>query len=435
VLLAMAAAAEARTRQHYGGTLRVETAGDPWAQADGMARRLVFDGLTAIGSDGGVRPALAVSWTSEDGFHRWQFRLRAGVRFHDGSALTSTAVAASLIGSCGSACPWGAVRAVGTVVVFTSDEAMPNLPVLLATDEFLIVNLQATGALSGTGPFAVSAIKDSALALIANGTAWSGRPFLDAIEIHGRRAISDQWLDISLGRADVADVPVDAIKQAQQQKLQLVMSKPVRVFAMRMEDSGSLSNQNVRAAIAHAVDRMSMTNVIFQKQATPTGALLPQGISGYAFLFPPERDLNKARELRGGLSVPLLTLEASASGWQQLAAQRVVLNLREAGINAQVVPAGGRRADMLLLTLRVTSADGDADLEQMIRASGETPAVPIGEDAGALHKAEREALDLYTIVPLADLRVAYAVGGRVRDFRLHYDGAPDLASASLEAAQ
>ena len=109
-LLLCAVAGAARTRPHYGGTLRVETAGDPLARPDGVARRLVFDGLTTIASDGSPHAALATSWTSEDGFHRWQFRLRPGVRFHDGSALTSSAVATSLTGSCGSGCPWGGRR-------------------------------------------------------------------------------------------------------------------------------------------------------------------------------------------------------------------------------------------------------------------------------------------------------------------------------------
>jgi peptide/nickel transport system substrate-binding protein len=85
----------ARTRPHYGGTLRVEIEGDPWQRPDGLARRLVFDGLTALDTNGEVRPALAVEWESENGDHRWQFRLRPGVHFHDGSPLTSVAVATS----------------------------------------------------------------------------------------------------------------------------------------------------------------------------------------------------------------------------------------------------------------------------------------------------------------------------------------------------
>ncbi len=51
-LLALPAAA--RTRPHYGGTLRVEIEGDPWQQPDGLARRLTLDGLTRMDADGVV---------------------------------------------------------------------------------------------------------------------------------------------------------------------------------------------------------------------------------------------------------------------------------------------------------------------------------------------------------------------------------------------
>ena len=94
--------AAARTRPHYGGTLHVEIENDPRQSPDGLTKRLVFDGLTALGADGMVRSALAVSWESDDNDHRWQFRLRPNVHFHDGSPLTSTAVVAWLNLTCNS---------------------------------------------------------------------------------------------------------------------------------------------------------------------------------------------------------------------------------------------------------------------------------------------------------------------------------------------
>lgn len=149
LLLALALSAPARTRPHYGGTLRVEIEADAW-QKNGMqngrlgsplARRLVFDGLTRVNADGEAQPALAVRWSTENSDHRWQFWIRPGIHFQDGTLLTASGVVASLTGSCGAGCPWTAVRAVGSTVVLTSDSAMPNLPTLLAGDDFLIVRL------------------------------------------------------------------------------------------------------------------------------------------------------------------------------------------------------------------------------------------------------------------------------------------------------
>ena len=59
LVAALALQAAARTRPHYGGTLRVEIEGDAWSAHAELARSLVFDGLTRIGADGAAHPALA----------------------------------------------------------------------------------------------------------------------------------------------------------------------------------------------------------------------------------------------------------------------------------------------------------------------------------------------------------------------------------------
>lgn len=431
-IAALVVPAAARTRPHYGGTLRVETAGDPLARPDGVARRLVYDGLTEAGPDGSLRAALAVSWSPENAGHRWQFRLRPGVQFHDGSPLTSVAVASSLMASCAGNCPWGSVRAVGGSVVFTSESPMPELPALLAADEFLIMEVSAAGSDGGTGPYQVASNSNNLLTLAANESSWQGRPFADTIEIRGRRSPADQSLDLSAGRADVVEVPSENIRAAQQQHLPLAVSAPVDVIALQLSNAGALANPNLRAAIACAVDRNVLASVIFQHQGIASAALLPQIISGFAFLFPPDRDLNKAHELRGGLTPPALTLAAPAGATFQLAAQRIALNLREAGLNIQLMPPGSDRADIALRTFRLTTADAAADLDAMARAAGES-APPVGSSAEAVYRAERELLDRRTLVPLVHLPIAWARSARVRDLRLRFDGSPDLASASLEA--
>ena len=229
LLAAVTLNAMARTRPHYGGILRVEIAGDAWERPNGIARRLVYDGLTQIDRGGVLRPALALTWESDNNNHRWQFRLRPGVHFHDGSPLTSGVVVVSLTSSCVADCPWGAVKAVGPLVVFTGDSPMPNLPLLLADDRFLIaLTVTADGKTPvgaiGTGPFQVTGFNNGALALTANENCWQGRPFADAMEIRVHRPVREQWLDLSVGRADVVEVPAEALRQAQQQRLSVLTS-------------------------------------------------------------------------------------------------------------------------------------------------------------------------------------------------------------------
>jgi hypothetical protein len=161
---------------------------------------------------------------------------------------------------------------------------------------------------------------------------------------------------------------------------------------------------------------------------------LPSALTGYSFLFPTERDLNKSHEKHGGLTPPPLTLAAEDGGTMQLAAQRLALNLHEAGFNVRVVAAGGAQpADLALRTLPLASNQPRAALESILRGAGLQTPVPEQPPAGLL-QVERNFLDAHTLIPLLYLPRAYAVGGRVRDLRLSTDGAPLLAEASLQDA-
>ncbi len=425
-----------RTRPHYGGTLRVEVSGDEIHSSGGFVLRLVLDGLTAPGADGTPQPALAVSWKSENADHRWEFQLRQGVQFQNGLPLTADRVVASLNLSCNGNCPWTSVHAVGSAVVFVSDGPEPNLPWLLAENQFLISLTDAGSGTAplcciGTGPFAFND-QEKPRSLVANDGYWGGRPFVDKIQIVTGRSIRDQWLDLSFGRADVVEVPPELLRQAQQQRLTVVASPPVELLALEISGTGALANPMLRGSIAEALDRSALFNVIFQKQGEVVASLLPQEMTGYSFVFPASRDLNKAHELRGGLSAPPLTLGVESGGTMMLAAQRIALNLHEAGFDVQPVDLNHvQHPDLTLRRLPIGGSDAAATMEGLLRAAGE-PAAVSRQSSAALFRAEKEFLDQRTLAPLLDLPRAYATGPRVRDFALNADGMPDLASASLE---
>ena len=438
LIAVLALPAVARTRPHYGGTLRVEVEGDGSKSSNGLIWRLEMDGLTQFGVDGTPRPALAIRWASENNDHRWQFWLRPAVQFRNGWPLTSAAVVASLTQSCPTNCPWTALHAVGASVVITSDSPMPNLPSLLAENQFLIHLMDAGDGKEppccvGTGPFQLA--QGLPLNLVANENYWGGRPFVDKVEILTNKSVRDQWLDLSVGRADLVEVPAEQLRQAQQQHLTVVASPPVTLLALAVSDSSVLSNPNLRAAIALAVDRNALSNVIFQKQGEVTASMLPGALTGYSFLFPTDRDLNKAHEVRGGLTSPTLTLAADNNPIMQLAAQRLALNLHEAGFTVQVTNAAtAQHKDLALLQLTLASSQPQPALESILRSVG--VATPVIENTPAgIYKMEREFLDTHTLIPLLYLPRAYAISGRVRDLRLSPDGTPLLADVSLQDAQ
>ena len=169
----------------------------------------------------------------------------------------------------------------------------------------------------------------------ANENAAGGRPFLDTVEVQlgrqpartGHRPGTRQGgrgRDRAFGSA-----PHHAARA------RVWSSAPVRllalVFGARVDDA------RVREALALAVDRAAIHNVLLQRQGEISGALLPQWLSGYAFLFSPAADLARARALVAGLppSARTLSLGVEDPAWQPIA-DRIALNARDAGLTVSV---------------------------------------------------------------------------------------------------
>ena len=56
------------------------------------AAAALFDTLTYLDDKGDAQPKLALSWTHSDDFKTWTFKLRPGVKFHDGTPFNAAAV-------------------------------------------------------------------------------------------------------------------------------------------------------------------------------------------------------------------------------------------------------------------------------------------------------------------------------------------------------
>ncbi len=61
-----------------------------------MVAAALFDTLTGRDANGKATPKLALSWTHSEDYKTWTFKLRPGVKFHDGTPFTAQAVAGPL---------------------------------------------------------------------------------------------------------------------------------------------------------------------------------------------------------------------------------------------------------------------------------------------------------------------------------------------------
>jgi hypothetical protein len=245
----------------------------------------------------------------------------------------------------------------------------------------------------------------------ADDSAPGGRPFLDSVQITLGRSLRDQSIDLELGKADLVELgPNELRRQVAGRKLWT--SSPVRVLALVF--SSRFDDARVREALALAVDRSAIHTVLFQRQGEVSGALLPQWISGYAFLFPSAVDLPRARSLIG--TSRSLTLGVEDAAMKPLA-DRIALNAHDAGLNVTVT-AQPATADVRLLELRIASPDPAKALAGLAATLGAPEPARI-DTPEALFNAERALLDGYRVIPLIHLPEVYGVGP-------HVHGAPGI---------
>jgi ABC-type transport system substrate-binding protein len=456
--LAICVRADASVRPQLGGTLRVHmgehiTSLDPrqWPselQKIAAAERLnslVFDRLTRLDARGTIQPALAVAWQHDAESKRWQFRIRENVKFSDGTLLTPPIAAMALQQLLGLSFD---VSANSDSVVIQADHSVPALPMQLSSGRFFIFHVAEDNSVSGTGPFRVvewpstGAPGPMKAAFVANETCWAGRPFADRIEIVEGADIRQQPDAISFGQADVVELSPSQVRRAWQRGVRAVSSEPVDLLAL-VPDPASPALQDERAlrAISLAIDRASIAEVILQKQALPAGGLLPNWISGYAHLFPPTFDLPHAKELLAAsgrefsANKPLVLVHDSGDAEAQAVADRVAVNLREAGITVRVAePAtsgkGASAAGSLrLVRHRLSAPDPAAALSELLVSLGKSPV-----EMQALEEvcaAERDEIDALRVIPLAHVTESYGLSPQVRDWMAPRWGGWDLADVWL----
>jgi peptide/nickel transport system substrate-binding protein len=454
--LTAAASAEASKRPQVGGVLRVQMSGriaaiDPrqWpaesikAGAADSIFSLVFDRLVRLDEHGAVQPALAISWQHDAQSKRWQFRLRDGVKFSDGSLLTPPIAAMALQQSLGVSFD---VSATPDSVVIQADHPLPNFSAELATGRYFIFHTGDDNSLTGTGPFRLdewpAAAASTKGTFVANETCWAGRPFVDKIELTMGVDFQQQANAISFGQADLVELPASEVRRTALRGVRTVSSDPVELFALVIDTSRpALQDARLRQAISLAIDRASIADVILQKQGLPAGSLLPNWISGYAHLFPAPPDLPRAKDLLAAsgraLSRPsrLVLFYDSSDAEAHAVADRVAVNLREVGIMVQVSgqSADGKTkaptADLRLVRHRISSPDPAAALSELLNALGEAAAEL--ETLEQIYAAERAPIDAFRVIPLVHVSESYGLSPQVRDWMAPRWGGWNLADVWL----
>ena len=439
-------AAVAETRPQYGGVLHVAmrtapTSLDPVdldratldpaknAEPDSFAQygltMLMFDTLVVTDESGRIQPRLATSWQASPGSQRRQFRIRRGVKFHDGTPLSAEIAAASLRVANPS---WNVSTDADTVVIEYS-KSDSELLAELAMPRNAISKTNPAGAPSGTGPFHVGDWQPGKkLSLAAEENCWRGRPFLDAIEIEMGKSYRDQMTAFELGKSDLVEVAAEQLHRISQEGRQLVSSAPLELLALFFtRDAASPEEKLLREALALSVERGSIRSVLLQGAGLPAGGILPNSMSGYGFVFSTDADLSRARHTREQVrTVPTWTLGYDGSDpVGRVLAERIALNARDAGLLLQ--PTLGPTADLRLLRIPL-APDPWIALANVASLAG-TPLGKEGTPVEELYAAELALLGTKRFVPLFHLPISYAASANLKNWALRSDGGWTLDDA------
>ena len=427
-------AGAAMVRPHYGGTLRImlreaPVSLDPSRLSASQGARifpLIFEGLTRFDGHGRLQPELATRWLSDTTNQHWQFWLRPGVKFHDGTPLTAEAAAGSLR----AANPGWTVSVDGDSVVIETAAPAAELAAELVLPRNGIAH-HAGNKVVGTGPFTVSDWQPGkSLALTANENYWGGRPFLDSVLVTLGQNWRQQMVALELGKAEVVEAAPEQARRLSSAGRTLVESAPDELVALVFtREAQSADEVRARQALSAAIDRTSIVNVLLQGQGEAAETLLPNWMTGYAMLFAQTAEKAESATISGAAGTLTLSYDASDPA-NQLIAERVALNARDAELRVKTA-ASASNADVRLMRIALASPQPQSALQVVAGATG----LPIPQLQGTspeeLYGREKEMLQSGRIIPLAHLPEATAIGPDVSGWRADLSGGWQLADVWL----
>ena len=364
---------------------------------------LAFDRLTQFDPDGRLEPALADRWSASRDGRRYVFHLRAGVKFHNGTPLTTAAVRVSFLrvlapGTKGGR-PWplypiagaeayaagraGDVTGMTLVgdsgLAFTLTEPLAIFPKFLAMPVASVVPPPPADPGErpiGTGPWRFVAWQhDDALTFARNPDYWGGAPLTDTLIVRIIPEPLTRAAEFEAGRLSVIEVPFGETARWRAQHPHWLVEKPaLRVVYVALNNRrGPLSDVRVRRAINQAVNVPEILATLYGGRGIRARGAIPPALAGSDTTRPAyEYDPAAARRLLAqagyatGIDVQLwrtaanVELSRAAQAIQsQLAAVGVRVELVERDASSQREAARKGQADMVILDWWADYPDAD----------------------------------------------------------------------------
>ena len=289
-----------------------------------------------------LKPSLAESWKPIDDT-TWEFKLRKGVKFHDGSDFTADDVIFTFARVPKVQSPSPMTGMIGDKVFKKIDDYTVHVttkePYPLAPNDMtriVIISSElgenvSTGdfnsgkAAIGTGPFKfVDWKQGDNLLLEANPNYWGGKPKWDRVTVKPISSGPSRVSALLSGDVDIIDFvpPADVAKLRTDNRYTLHQTPGARTIYIHLDSNRDISpqvrdnegkplfpnplrNWEVRKALSMAIDRKAIAERLMDGLAVPAGQMIPEGGFGFNPDVKPEKhDPDEAKKLLAKVGLP-----------------------------------------------------------------------------------------------------------------------------------
>jgi ABC-type transport system substrate-binding protein len=327
-----------------------------------LAAMHLFGGnLYDINSAGTTVPGLAASSTTSSDGLTWTFKLRPGLKFSDGTPLTSADVKATIDrakadkanGYAGLFAPINSVDAPDPqTVVFHLTRPYTSLPTVLGEPEFMI--LPTSGLKEGknffnkptsAGPYVLQSWGGgNNSTYVVNRNYWGPKPVIKTIKFTTIPDFNSRLAQLQSGQIQsVVDLPPSVLPQLQSSAT--IHAKVVQIYGFGVLNmyikTAPLNNLNLRKAISLAIDRTQIAKDVWNGQNKAYAGFWPPTMAGYDPSISTAQNLTEAKALvakspcAGGCTLKMQYTDSYPSSGQT--ALIIQSNLNQIGIKTQLV--------------------------------------------------------------------------------------------------
>ncbi|MDF2937109.1 MAG: extracellular solute-binding protein family 5 [Paenibacillaceae bacterium] len=321
----------------------------------------VFSSLVTTDEKGQIKPDLAASYSNVDDV-TWSFTLRDGVKFQDGSPLTSEDVKYTLetirdkskgykLASDFSFMRVEIVDALNFKII--TDEPFSALPLRLNYVKIIpkayvekVGDKEFAAKPIGSGPYKfVEWKKDERVVLEANDTYFGGKPAIDKVVYRVIPEAASRIAALESGEVDIiANVPTSQVANLKSMKnIQVVGGPTTRVVFIGLNTlkDGPLKDAKVRQALNYAVNKQTLIQGVLDGYATEIATIstpeydgFDDSVKSFDFNTQTAKQLLAEAGYPNGLSLKFSVTSGYLNG--QDVAQAIAAQLAEIGVKVTV---------------------------------------------------------------------------------------------------